>query len=273
MNSDVFEVYTELKGAIDVLDNELDSRLDSGAATRRSFIADKISAVETQVKEVSDDFVTQLSDLDIEVQAGLYLGFVRALNEKFGPTINEWVDKQVVNMPKPTPLITEEEVPAKTKQRSEAYQNIKQLVELAQKFNMPRNEEMVLPKKRTGKSGKRGPRKINFLDWSVGDKSFEDLKAVVAAYPQFDKVSALTKAMRTNKKDAEGNEIPDSGINTTEPGETVEFVLPDGDTLVGIWNQERYDAAIAAPETVPAPDADDEDDEDETTVEDDSDAV
>jgi hypothetical protein len=225
---------------------KLDSLQDPAASGRRRIINDAVEANKSHVDTISNYLKTQLSEASPEIQVGIYFGLVRALDNEFGKSAKETVDKMIETLPKQEALITKEEAADLSKIRTEFYSKQKTLVELAKTMGM--DEGMDLPRKRTGSKGKRGPRQASYITWSIDGVEVPEavgtLRPVVELYDQYATVGELTKAMREKK------------INLTEPdaeGNDLSFVLPDGKTLTGEYN--------------PPTDEDEEDEDEDSTEE------
>jgi hypothetical protein len=255
MSGDILELHKQLMDSIEELDKQLDSTLDSDTNLQKMFIDEKVTEQKDTIKEVVTGFIAQVKEEPIDAQVGLFYGFQRAFNEAFLKPMKEYVEKQVATLPKPEPLITLDQIPEVAKQRSEAYQSIKQIVDLAGKLM---NLDLPMPKMRKGRSGKRGPRKLTFFEWTINETPVDGLKGVVELYPQYGKVGDLTKAMRENKTDSEGKEIPDSGLNLTDPPTRLEYMLPDGNVLVGELNEDKWKLATTAGQTTESTSDDDD---------------
>lgn len=241
MALDLPEMYARLSQAINAIDEKLDSRDGGTTGLKTKIIKERIDATKPNVDAVLEQIVGQLSTVDQEVQIGFYYGLVRSLDATYGEIAKKFVDDLVENSPKPEPLITEAEVAPLTEKRKEVYAQIKSVMDMAKVFGEDSFATMTPPRRRGGApKGKRGPRLINLVSWSIDDVDFgTDIKAVVDALPNYDKVKELTDAMKAAK------------INVTQPPAKIEFTLPDGRVLVGI-------------NTV-SDDDDDDEDENETT--------
>lgn len=224
---DLMELHNQLHVAIDAIDEQLDSQTDSQAAGKRKITSELISDNEASWKPVVEQLVSQLTTAQVEVQIGFYYGLIRELGKVFGTPLSAKLDELVEAQPKiEVEVIPPEQLEVLTKTRSELYAKIKSLLEMAKNFGM--DEGMKMPRKRTGKKGKRGPRQISFFSWEIDGTDYENLKAVQEAYSvDYEKVSALTKAMR------------DAKLNLTEPGDRLEFTLPDGKVLIGTRDDEK----------------------------------
>ncbi len=242
MSGDLKDLHDQLHSFISDADEKLDSLMDSPTASKTRIINEKVTATEQTWSQVVSDLSEQLSNAPVDIRIGVYYGIVRGLASQIGKPLNETIEELAQNAPQIVPLISAEEGTDLQKKRSEAYTKLKQLVDMAVSFDL--GEGMELAKKRSGKTGSKGPRKLSLLSWSIGDKEYENLKAVVADYDQYEKQSELTAAMR------------EADINTADPGDRVEFTMPDGEILIGVKRESDED--------------DDEDDDDDEIVADDA---
>ena len=245
MSLNLLEMFTESADAIKLIDKKLDS-LDGGTASLRSTIIDeKIESTKDNWSKVSESIVSQLAEAPTEVQIGFFYGLARDLNKAYGDIAKKFVDELVATMPKPEPLISQDEVPALTEQRKELYTQVKAIMNMAEAFGDDDFANMENPRRRGGApKGKRGPRALSFFTWSIDDVTFESLKDVTEAVPQYTKVAELRAAMK------------EAGFNLTTPPAEINFTLPDGKVLVGING-------------APTPDnGEDDEDEDEEVADD-----
>ena len=222
MAMDLKEKYDELKGTLDVIDEKLDSR-DGGATTiRTSILKGMIAETEENWGTVLKQLVEHLSDAPDRARIGFYYGLIRGLDKQFGKEAKKSIDAEVESAPKVTPLIEEDEVEPLMEERKKVYAMIKSLREMAELFGDDDYEEMEAPRRRGGApKGKRGPRALSYFTWEIEGAEYADLKEVIAAVPVYDRVADLTAAMRAAK------------IDTSKPGDEIEFELPDGRILKG----------------------------------------
>lgn len=237
MSVELKALHDQLHTAINEIDDKLDSQADATTAGKRKITNDLIAASESTWKNVSDGLISQLKEAPEDIQIGVYYGLIRSLQSEFGENLSKAVAAKVEAAPKTdVPKLSDEEISALSATRSELYGKLKNLIETAKNFGLDAGMEMA--KKRTGKMGKRGPRAISFFNWTVDTKAYDKLKDVIEDYPQYERVGELTKAMRA------------AGLNLTEPGDRLEFTLPDGKILVGVKDESK----------VPAPEEDEADD-------------
>jgi DNA-binding ferritin-like protein len=224
MAMDLKEKYDELKETLDVIDEKLDSR-DGGAGTiRTSILKQLIADTEPNWGKILAQLVEHLSAEDVTDRAriGFYYGLVRGLDKKFGKEARKSIETEVEQAPKVEPLISEEEVEPLMEQRKKVYAMIKSLREMAELFGDEDLEDMEPPRRRGGApKGKRGPRQLSYFTWEIEGAEYANLKEVIEAVPVYDRVADLTAAMRAAK------------IDTSKPGDTITFELPDGRNLIG----------------------------------------
>jgi hypothetical protein len=231
------DLYDQMTHSITEIDEKLDSLGDPKTAGKSKIIKEAIEKTKDTWSTIVDTLKTQLSTAPADVQVGVYYGISRGLSDAFSDSTKATVEKIVESQPKVEPMITEEEAKKLQPIRSELYQKLKTLVDMATNFGMA--DGMELPKKRTGAKGKRGPRAASFITWSIDGVEVEGakgtLKPVVELYDQYEKVGELTEAMR------------ESGVNLTEPdkeGNKLEFTLPDGKLLTGEYDPPESDDEV-----------------------------
>lgn len=285
MAMDLKALHDQIHAQINDIDSKLDLLVDPATATKRKLTNDLIAAhkgnvlVQTTVDPVTNEKIPVLdadgnptplldsegheqivggwfgianqlkekfSDLSVDVQIGVFYGLIRELDSLRDPLSKE-LDKMVSEAPAPD--TSEKPTPEQAKQlatiRSDFYGKLKNLIETAKSFGQ--DEGMVMAKKRTGGRGKRGVRKSTYISWELDAQPIEKLSDIVELYPQFEKRSDLTKAMKV------------AGINLTEPPEKIEFALPDGKLLVGIYSPPSGSTGADVDD-----DEDDDDEDDET---------
>lgn len=197
-------MYSQLKEAIRVLDEELDSLSDAESAGKRKITNELVEKSKNTWETPVENLVTQLSQMEPELQVGVYHAILRTLKEKFQTTLDEYVGKLAEAAPKVQPLITEAQAKEKSEQRSAAYQQIKHVIELAQGWEYPDSENWEMPKPRRGARGKRGKRALSYYDWFIdGNKVADDDNSVAGVYKLlgFDKAKDFTDFLRSNKID------------------------------------------------------------------------
>lgn len=224
MAMDLKEKFDELQVTLDDIDEKLDSR-DGGATTiRTAIVKDLVASTEANWSVVLNQLVEHLSGDDVtdEARIGFYYGLMRGLDKKYGKDAKKSIDTAVEHAPKVEPLISEEEVEPLMEKRKKVYAMIKSIRDMAELFGDDDLEEMPAPRRRGGApKGKRGKRALSYFTWEIEGTDYADLKEVIVAVPVYDRVADLTAAMRAAK------------IDTTKPGDRIEFELPDGRFLIG----------------------------------------
>jgi len=228
---DLNEIYRDLKATIDDIDEKLDSLEDPSTSGRRKLINEAIGNTEHIWQSIVASLSQQLNtnDLDDSMKVGIYYGITRGMTKEFDDFAKEVVSKIVENQPKVEPLITPEQAAELSALRPDLYGKIKQVVDLAQQFGDA--DGMEMPRRRTGAKGPRGKRKASYITWSIDGAEVNGavgtLKPIQELYPQYEKVSDVTAAMKK------------AGINLTEPDaedNVLKFELPDGRVLTGDYN-------------------------------------
>lgn len=224
------EIYEKIMSSINEIDEKLDSRTDGKALGKRTLVNDLIELTKTHHESVVAQFVEQLNAVSPDEMVGIYYGITRGLDKAFRESASKYVDQKVETMPKPEPLISEEEVKPLSAMRSELYQKAKAVIDLVKTFDDSIDWEM--PKKRTGSRGKRGARATSFITWTVDGKDYKSLKDLAEAYPQFEKVTDLRKFI------AEKGYTPDAekpGIDLKTPPAEFFVDMPDGNTAKAVY--------------------------------------
>lgn len=255
---DLKDIYDQLMAGIEDIDRKLDSLTDAKALGKRQAVDKMVEDTKPNWEGIVEQFINQLKEAPVEVRIGVYYGLTKGLNKAFSTSVGQELEAIVADLPQPTPLIQPEEAPELQKIRSDLYAKVKGTIELAVQFGQ--EEGMEMPRKRTGSTGKRGKRALTYFAWTINGKQYDDLKAVVAAYDQYDKVSELTAAMREAK------------IDTKTPGAKIEFTLPDGSILIGISSDPvATSPKVASNPLVPSDDIYDESEDDDDDDSDDDD--
>lgn len=233
MALDLLATHKELMDALKEIDKQLDS-LDGGNASAKTEVTNAlIEAAKPNWSVVSEGILSQLADLSEDEQVGFYFGLIREFDKKFSDPARKAIESKVEALPKQEPLISTDKVPEVTEQRKEVYARIKAIMDLAEVFGSEEFAQMDKPRRRGGApKGKRGPRAITFVTWTRDDdKEFEDLKAIVEAYPQYSKVKELADAIKVNGQTTGADK---KGVNLTDPPAEFTFDLPDGKVLTGV---------------------------------------
>jgi len=223
MSLELTEIHADMLAAINEIDVKLDSLSGGKSAGRRKVTADLMEKYEATWQTGVNDVVTYISSQSPEVQAAVYSAFTSELRKKFDKPVSAYLEGIVDSQPKQEALISEDEVEVYSKKRSELYQKIKTVVELAATVS---DEELEMPRIRRGTSGKRGPRNLSLFTFFIDDVEVDLTIGQIAKENGYDKASDLTKALRNE------------GFDTREGSEFGPITLPNGKTLKGIRDDE-----------------------------------
>lgn len=239
--SDILEMHQQLLDTIGEIDEKLDSLDDSSGATKRKVINELVKAQDETSQKVADNIINQLSTLqenDPDALVGVLKGFTDKVNAFFKDYVEAHVNEKVESAPKTEPLITPEEADVLSKERSQLYQSIKMVVELAKTML---GEELTMPKTRRGSRGKRGARAMSLMVWSVNGAELDP-------QPKY-KELAISLGFEGSKELTAYLKSKD--VDTRNPaGGKISVELPNGDVLDG---------------EIPESEEDDDDDDDETS--------
>lgn len=267
----VMPMYTKVKSAIDSIDEKLDSLQDSDTATRTKVINDLVEQNEEITAQGISGLVDQLrNNLDEAQIVGVVNGIIKTLNAAFKEQNDKVVAALVEAAPKVEPLITAEQAEVLSKQRSELYQQIKQIVFLAETMD---GVILEMPKARRGAVGPRGQRAMSKMIWAI-DGTILDPQP---KYKDLAETLGFTETKGTKKNRSTGVEeeitisastnltkfLQKAGIDTKEPKDgKLSVSVPDGRVLSGFIPGEADIDLPAKPED----DDDDvqEDDDDES---------
>jgi len=217
------EMYDSLMEVINEIDVKLDSLTGGKSASKTKILNGLVSDNSDLWEGAVNDMIAQLETLDPEKQAAVYTGFVSKLRKTFEKAVNAYVEGIVDSQPVQEALITPEEAEVLSKKRSEVYQKIKSVVELADTFG----EEYEMPRIRRGSTGKRGPRNLSMFDFWLDGVETDDTIGEIAKANGYDKAAELTEALRQ------------SGFDTQKGTEFEGFVLPNGKVLSGIRSEDE----------------------------------
>lgn len=212
------EMYDSLMEVINEIDTKLDSLTGGKSASKTKILNGLVQENSSLWESAANDMIAQLKTLDPDKQAAVYTGFVSKLRKEFDKEVNSYVEGIVDAQPVQEALITPEEAEVLSKKRSEVYQKVKSVVELADTFG----EEFEMPKIRRGSTGKRGPRNLSLFTWFIDGVEQEDTSiGEIAKNNGYEKAAELTEALRK------------SGFDTKDGAELENFTLPNGKTLSG----------------------------------------
>jgi len=212
------DMYDQLVEVINEIDVKLDSLSGGKGATKTKVLNGLVTAHADKWEGAVNDMIAQLETLDEASQAAVYTGFVNKLRKTFDKSVNSYVEGLVDSQPVQEALITPEEAEVLSKKRSEVYQKVKSVVELADTFG----ESFEMPKIRRGSSGKRGPRNLSLFTFFVDGVEQEEASiGEIAKANGYDKAAELTDALRK------------SGFDTKDGDAFDNFTMPNGKTLMG----------------------------------------
>lgn len=213
------EMYDQLMEVINEIDVKLDSLSGGKSASKTKVLNTLVADHSDKWEGAVNDMIAQLETLDEASQAAVYTGFMSKLRKTFDKSVNSYVEGLVDSQPVQEALISPEEAEVLSKKRSEVYQKVKSVVELADAFG----EEFEMPRIRRGSSGKRGPRNMSLFDYFIDGEEQKDLSiGEIAKANGYEKAAELTDALRK------------SGFDTKEGTEFTGFALPNGKVLSGV---------------------------------------
>lgn len=211
------EMYDSLMEVINEIDTKLDSLTGGKSASKTKILNGLVQENSSLWESAANDMIAQLKTLDPDKQAAVYTGFVSKLRKEFDKEVNSYVEGIVDAQPVQEALITPEEAEVLSKKRSEVYQKVKSVVELADTFG----EEFEMPKIRRGSTGKRGPRNLSLFTFFINGEEVDATIGQIAKDNGYDKAGELTDALRK------------SGFDTKDGAEFDSFELPNGKILSG----------------------------------------
>jgi hypothetical protein len=212
------DMYDQLIEVIEEIDTKLDSLTGGKSSSKTKIVNELTKKHETSWNPAVNDMIAQLETLDPETQAAVYNGFVSSLRKQFEKSVNSYVEGLVDSQPVQQPLISEEEAEVLSKKRSEVYQKVKSIVEVAATFD----EDYDMPRIRRGSTGKRGPRNMSLFTFFIDGVEVDATIGQIAKDNGYDKAAELTDALRA------------SGFDTKGGSEIESFELPNGKILSGV---------------------------------------
>lgn len=234
-------MYDKVRSAIDSIDEKLDSLQDSDAATRTKVVNELVEENAEITSQGIDQTIVQLQNLDEKSRVGVVHGIIKALNAAFKEDMEKTIAALVESAPKVEPLITEAEAEVLSKQRSELYQQIKQIVYLAETMD---GVTLEMPKTRRGAIGKRGQRAMSKMIWAVDGNILDPQPK----YKDLAELLGFTETKGTKKSRETGNEeevtisastnltkfLKEKGVDTKNPKDgKLEVSVADGRVLTG----------------------------------------
>jgi hypothetical protein len=165
--ADIQEMHQKLLSSINEIDEQLDSLDDSSGATKRKIMNELVRENEEVSDKVAANIISQITTLqesDPDALVGVLKGFIDKVNAHFKEFVDTYVNAKVEASPKQEPLVTAEEAEVLSKERSQLYQSIKMVVELASTIE---GIQLEMPKTRRGSRGKRGARAMSLMIWAI----------------------------------------------------------------------------------------------------------
>jgi len=261
-------MYDKVNSAITAIDEKLDSLQDSDAATRTKVVNELVKETESITSQGIDGTIVQLQNLSAQERVGVVNGIIRALNAAFKEELEATIAELVAAAPKVEPLITEEQAEVLSKQRSELYQQIKQIVYLAETMD---GVVLAMPKARRGAIGKRGQRAMSKMIWAVDGNILDPQPK----YKDLAETLGFVETTKTKKSRETGNDeevkvspstnltkyLQEKGVDTKNPKDgKLEVTMPNGSTVLTGFIPGADDTDV--PEK-PEEDDDDQSDDDE----------
>jgi len=266
-------MYDKVNSAINSIDEKLDSLQDSDAATRTKVVNELVEQNKEITSQGIDDTIVQLKNLDEAQLVGVVYGIIKSLNTAFKEQMDKTVATLVEAAPKVEPLITEAEAEVLGKQRSELYQQIKQIVFLAETMD---GVELAMPKARRGAIGKRGQRAMSKMVWAI-DGTILDPQP---KYKDLAEMLGFVETKKTKKSRETGLEeevsvspstnltkyLQDAKVDTKAPKDgKLSVTMPNGSTVLSGF--------IPTAEDTDVPEKPEDDDDDDSTDDDDEDST
>lgn len=217
-------MYDQLFAGIKDADEKLDSLSDSETAGKRKIGNDLAAAQESQWAPFADSAIIQLKAMDNDELVGCYLGITRKLREVFDELVQTHLTALAEKQPKVEPLISEDEAKQLSATRSEAYQQIKHVIELAVSFGIIQEGEWPMPPSRRGARGKRGKRALSYFNWSIDGVPVgadSNTPAGVSKLLGFESSKDFTQLLRDNNVDTRN---PADSFSVAFGGKTISAV-------------------------------------------------
>lgn len=251
----ILEYWNTTIAAIAQLDEQIDAQDTSGSAGKRAMVNSFVNEFKPKWETPVTRVVDQIATLDFPEQVAFVTALQRSLNSKFGKVIDEGVQKLVDSQPAVEQTMSDADIAKLYEDRSELRNKAKMLRDVLTAFVGGEPEEgeedpyELPPVRRQGAKGTRGKRAISWYTWTVGDKGYETLAEVAKDYTtHYENSYKLRDAMTA------------AGLDLKKPvADTLEFVLPDGNKLVG-----TRDPNAPSPEVVNAEQDQGDSDEDDS---------
>lgn len=243
------EAYDKLMAAINQIDVELDSLTGEGSSIRRRIVNDLVEKHGDVFNPAIASIVENIKNLPDEQRIAAVNAFVNTIRKEFGKSTEAILDTMVAAAPKQQPLITEEQAEVRQKQRSELYQKVKSIVELA--ASVFDEGEWDMPPMRRGSTGKRGPRNLSLFTFFIDGAEVDMTIGQIAKENGYEKAADLTKALREKNE-----ETGWKGFDTREGEKFDGFKLPNGKILAGVRPADDEDDPEDDPEDEIDPNSD-----------------
>ena len=231
--ADLRTIYEGAIAQVNSIDEKLDSLTDQETAGKRKVSNDLIEASRSDWEGFLKNSIEQMSAMDPDVLAGVYLGIQKGLKDEFDKPVTEFVTSKVSDMPPVEPLVSEEEAEVLRKTRSALYQQVKSVRELAIQVGEATDEDTdwKMPKMRKGAYGKRGKRALSMYSWFFNGEEVEDVDTVreVAAHLGYERAALFTEALRA------------ANIDTRNPPTEFEFTAPNGVVVTAVKETDEAD--------------------------------
>lgn len=202
------------------LDEKMDSWQDSTTAGKRKIKNELVDERKDSWSKVVTALSEQLDNIeDPRQRYGSFLGFMRALEDKYAKAADAYVAELVESQPKTETVEVSDDVKKSTaEERSKLYSNFKKLRDLVIGFGAIDEDDpdWVMPQTRRSNVGKRGKRALSLMTWAIDGTEVsedDDNQRGVATLLGFEKSSDFTKALK------------DAGVNTTQPGDGFEVEI------------------------------------------------
>lgn len=229
--ADLREIYDNMMAAIDEIDVQLDSLSGGKTAGKRKIVNELMEKHNNVWASPTEEIVNFIKSQDPEVQVAVVNALSSELRKNFEKETTAYVEGIVDSLPKQEALISQEESQVISKQRSDLYQKVKSIVELATATG---EGEWEMPRMRRGSVGERGPRNLSLFVFSVDGEEVDMTIGQIAKANGYDKASELTKALRTPNE-----ETGWEGFDTKDGSEFSGFRLPNGKVLSGVRDEDE----------------------------------
>lgn len=203
--SDLREMYNTAISAINKIDERLDSATDAKGAGQRAYVNGLVKDQAESVTSILAQLKDHVDSLEPAARIGFVTGLKRDLDSSYKDEQTAFLEawsKENVN-DTPVEKLSAEEIETLEASRKDFYGRVKQILALADGFGSL-EDDMVMPKKRTGSRGPRGPQKwsqyVYFID---GDEVEDDDNNITVLAKKFnlEKASALKELIASQMGD------------------------------------------------------------------------